>query len=222
MTDRRTERSWTVDVHPFDIAESVVTRELWNEVHANADQDEPAGFPVVEVTWREAIMFCNRLSQQHALVPVYEVEVVESPAATGWTPHDRPAPDDWRVTWRHGANGYRLPTEAEWQIACQAGTRGPNYAKLHEIAWFADNSDERLHPVKGKMPNAWGVFDMLGGVWEWNWDVYDLDVYGAYRVIRGGGWADEAWSCRAGVRRRTHPSARFDDLGFRLARSVTQ
>ena len=174
MTDRRTERSWTVDVHPFDIAESVVTRELWNEVHANADQDEPAGFPVVEVTWR------------------------------------------------HGANGYRLPTEAEWQIACQAGTRGPNYAKLHEIAWFADNSDERLHPVKGKMPNAWGVFDMLGGVWEWNWDVYDLDVYGAYRVIRGGGWADEAWSCRAGVRRRTHPSARFDDLGFRLARSVTQ
>ncbi len=220
MTDRRTGRSWTVDVDPFDIAASVVTRELWNEVRGEPGDDEQTGLPAVEVSWREAITFCNRLSQQRSLTPVYDVTVLETPAGTGWVPHDRPASDDWKVTWRAEADGYRLPTEPEWQIACHAGTTGPHYARLPEIAWFADNSDERLHPVKGKTPNAWGLFDMLGGVWEWNWDVYDPDVYGAYRVIRGGGWADKAWSCRAGVRRRTHPSARFDDLGFRLARSV--
>jgi formylglycine-generating enzyme required for sulfatase activity len=74
--------------------------------------------------------------------------------------------------------------------------------------------------VGGKQPNAWGLFDMLGNVWEWCWDVYDAEVYGTYRVLRGGGWFDEHWSCRASVRRRSHPTFRIDDVGFRVARSV--
>lgn len=71
-----------------------------------------------------------------------------------------------------------------------------------------------------KLPNRWGLHDMLGGVWEWCWDLFDEDVYGPYRIIRGGGWNDPHWSCRAGVRRKTNPVARFDDLGFRLARNA--
>ncbi|HEY8653489.1 MAG TPA: SUMF1/EgtB/PvdO family nonheme iron enzyme [Dermatophilaceae bacterium] len=61
---------------------------------------------------------------------------------------------------------------------------------------------------------------MLGNVWEWCWDVYDAEVYGAYRVLRGGGWCGEHWSCRASVRRRSHPTFQIDDLGFRIARST--
>ena len=72
----------------------------------------------------------------------------------------------------------------------------------------------------GKRPNPWGLYDMLGNVWEWCWDVYDAEVYGSYRVLRGGGWFDEHWSCRASVRRRSHPTFRVDDVGFRLARSL--
>ena len=61
---------------------------------------------------------------------------------------------------------------------------------------------------------------MLGNVWEWCWDLYDAQVYGSYRVLRGGGWADEHWSCRASVRRRSHPTFQIDDVGFRVARSL--
>ena len=66
----------------------------------------------------------------------------------------------------------------------------------------------------------WGLSDMLGNVWDWCWDIYDAEVYGTYRVLRGGGWFDEPWSCRASVRRRSHPSLQIDDVGFRIARSV--
>ena len=72
----------------------------------------------------------------------------------------------------------------------------------------------------GKQPNAWGLHDMLGNSWDWCWDVYDAEVYGTYRVLRGGGWFDEHWSCRASARRRSHPTFRVDDVGFRLACSI--
>jgi sulfatase modifying factor 1 len=72
------------------------------------------------------------------------------------------------------------------------------------------------------LPNAWGLYDMLGNVWEWCWDVYDAEVYGSYRVFRGGGWFDERWSCRASVRRRSFPTFRLDDLGFRVVRNASR
>jgi formylglycine-generating enzyme required for sulfatase activity len=91
---------------------------------------------------------------------------------------------------------------------------------LDEIGWYRGNSHERIHDVGGKRPNSWGLYDMLGNVWDWCWDVYDAEVYGAYRVLRGGGWFDEHWSCRASARRRSHPTFQVDDVGFRVARSV--
>lgn len=118
--------------------------------------------------------------------------------------------------------GDRLPVETEWEHAYRAGTTTARYGPLDEIAWYRGSSDERVHEVGGRQPNAWGLHDMLGNVWEWCWDVYDAEVYGSYRVLRGGGWFDEPWSCRASVRRRSHPTFRIDDVGFRVARSLTR
>ena len=221
IMDRRNGNERTVTVAPFEISSTVVTVEDWNAVAGEPAKTPGRGrLPMVEVSWREAVEFCNAASRRSGLTPTYTVEVLEIDLPGGWAPHDRPAPDDWSVTWDDSADGYRLPTEAEWQLACRAGTSGPHYGPLEAIAWYADNSGPRLRGVAGKAPNAWGLFDTLGGVWEWCWDLYDPGVYGSYRVIRGGGWADPAWSCRAGVRRTTQPTARLDDLGFRLARSV--
>lgn len=127
-----------------------------------------------------------------------------------------------QVAWDAGADGYRLPTEAEWEHACRAGTAGARYGRLDDIAWYRANAGERPRDVGGRAPNAWGLHDMLGNVWEWCWDVYDAEVYGSYRVLRGGGWFDEPWSCRASVRRRSHPTLRLDDVGLRVARSLSR
>ncbi len=156
--------------------------------------------PLTEITWWEALAACNDLSRRAGLQPAYAV-------------------DGEDVEWDRTADGFRLPTEAEWEYACRAGTTGPRYGPLADIAWYRANSGERVHEVGTREPNAWGLHDTLGNVWEWCWDLYDPEVYGTYRVLRGGGWFDEQWSCRASVRRRSHPTLRLDDVGFRPARS---
>lgn len=225
VIDRRTDRQWTVSVQPFEIAATTVTIDEWNNASERQLRPGLPGEPAVEVSWRDAVEFCNELSRRAGLAPAYAISINPEPARNhrvGWTPHDRPAADDWTVDWDRDADGYRLPTDAEWQVACRAGSTGPRYGVLDEIAWYDANSDGRVHPIAQKRPNAWGIFDTLGGIWEWCWDLYDPEVYGAYRVIRGGGFADSSWSCRAGVRRKTTPAARLDDLGLRLARTLRQ
>lgn len=220
VVDRRTGHSWAVHVEPFELSATVVTRGLWNQMQGILDDPEHASLPKTDVSWRDAIMFCNALSARDGLVPVYEISFRDVPASRQWRPHSEPALDDWVVSWNHAADGYRLPTDGEWQLACRAGTTGARYAELDDIGWYVDNSGGNIHRVRLKQPNPWGLFDMLGGVWEWCWDLYDPEVYGSYRIIRGGGWSDPEWSCRAGVRRKTSPVASFDDLGFRLARGT--
>ncbi|MER6784862.1 formylglycine-generating enzyme family protein [Streptomyces sp. NPDC000658] len=205
LSDRRTRRSWAVDVPAHRLAAHPVTREQYARVTGGPG---PAGdgsgrLPVESVSWWDAVRFCNALSEREGFTPAYRVEA-----------------DGESVERDASADGYRLPTEAEWEHACRAGTSGPRYGPLDDIAWHRGNSGERVHEVGGRLPNPWGLYDMLGNVWEWCWDVYDAEVYGAYRVLRGGGWFDEHWSCRASVRRRSHPTFRVDDVGFRVARTA--
>ncbi|WP_328413397.1 formylglycine-generating enzyme family protein [Streptomyces violaceus] len=203
LSDRRTQRSWTTEVAPFRMSAFPVTQEWYAQVTGewpSAARGER--LPVEGVSWWDAVRFCNGLSRGEGLTPVYRL-----------------GGEDEAVDWDASADGYRLPTEAEWEYACRAGSAGPRYARLDEVAWYRGNSDERVHTVGGKQANAWGLYDMLGNVWDWCWDLYDAEVYDTYRVLRGGGWSDEHWSCRASVRRRSHPTFRIDDVGFRVARS---
>ena len=127
----------------------------------------------------------------------------------------------------------RLPTEAEWEFACRAGTTAATYAEdgatLDAIAWWSGNSENQTHLVRQKQANAWGLYDMLGNVWEWCSDcmrTYSSEpaadpmgpVQGVHRVYRGGGWRSDARIVRAAARYANHPDYRYSALGFRLAR----
>lgn len=210
LRDDRVGRIWRVEIQPFRIARCPVTCAQYRDILGlapSAGDDTPPlqdsdGLPVVEVSWYEAIAFCNALSAQCGLPPCYTI-----------------SGGGMQVTLDTASDGYRLPSEAEWQYACQAGDDRVRYGELDAIAWYRENSGGQRHPVGQKQPNRWGLHDMIGNVWEWCWDVYDPQVYGEYRVFRGGGWADAHWGCTAASRRRSHPTFRIDDLGFRLARS---
>jgi formylglycine-generating enzyme required for sulfatase activity len=135
--------------------------------------------------------------------------------------------------------GLRLPTEAEWEYACRAGTNtrffsGDTEKDLAAVGWYGDNSEKRLHPVGEKTPNTFGLYDMHGNVWEWvedDWhSTYDKaptdgnawvdNPRAAYRVVRGGSWYYFAHYCRSATRRYAPDFRRSSDIGFRLARSV--
>jgi formylglycine-generating enzyme required for sulfatase activity len=196
LRDDRLGTRWQVGVTSFLLGAYPVTA-------AQFDPGASDYRPLTNVSWLDSIDLCNRLSTEAGHIPAY----VRNPGS-----------DDVSCDWT--ADGYRLPTDAEWQYACKAGTSGYRYGPIDDIAWYAGTSGGRIHDVGGKAPNPWGLFDMLGNVWEWCWDLYDENVYGEYRILRGGGWADEARSCGASVRRRSHPTFRIDDLGLRVARST--
>ncbi|WP_345608913.1 formylglycine-generating enzyme family protein [Streptomyces sanyensis] len=207
LSDRRTRRSWSVDVAPCLLGTHPVTQELYADVTgARPSAAEGPALPVESVSWQDAVAFCNALSAREGLAPAYRAaDAADAVDAVERDPT---------------AGGYRLPTEAEWEHACRAGTGQARYGPLDEIAWHRANAGGAPRPVGGRRPNACGLHDMLGNVWEWCWDLYDPEVYGSYRVLRGGGWFDEHWSCRASVRRRSHPTLRIDDVGFRVARDA--
>ena len=134
---------------------------------------------------------------------------------------------------KESTDKYRLPSEAEWEYACRAGTTtrysfGDSESKLGDYAWYTENSDKKTHPVGQKKPNSWGLYDMHGNVWEWvedSWhDSYngapaDGSVWGgdgANRVIRGGSWFHRAFNCRSVNRDYYDPRTRDIDLGFRI------
>lgn len=135
-----------------------------------------------------------------------------------------------------GQGTYRLPTEAEWEYAARAGSTtayacGDSESCLGNMAWYGSNSGNKTHPVGQKQPNAWGLYDMHGNVWEWVQDRYEPyssgsvtdpmgSSSGSIRVNRGGSWFNDAFFCRSALRSSLDPSFRLNNLGFRLLRSA--
>jgi len=175
-------------------------------------------FPAEQVSWLDAVAFCNALSKRDGLKAYYDI-----------------AGDNVRVP-SAKAPGYRLPTEAEWEYACRAGATtefsfGDDPRELKQYAWYGPNSSGTTHVVGQKAPNGFGLYDMHGNVWEWCWDGYDGAYYKrspvdnppgasgpADRVIRGAGWDRDPRFCRSAGRVRFSPVIRSIHLGFRVAR----
>ena len=140
-----------------------------------------------------------------------------------------------KLNQRNDGFEYRLPTEAEWEYAARAGTTGDYAGNLDEMGWYGANSGNETHPVGEKKPNAWGLYDMQGNVFEWVQDWYDSEYYGSrpnpdtdptgpasgsLRVVRGGTWSYPAQYCRSAYRFRDRPGYRFNALGFRFLRQA--
>ncbi len=174
--------------------------------------------PVETVYWFDAVQFCNELSRREKRTPFYRIVKGDSIEVT--------------VT---GGNGYRLPTEAEWEYACRAKRStlypfGDDFGPLGEHAWYLGNSERKTHPVGQRLPNAWGLYDMLGNVWEWCADGFDKRYYASSpptdppgttrtspRVNRGGCWYNRPEVCRPANRNESVPGGRDYSLGFRVA-----
>ncbi len=173
--------------------------------------------PATHVTWEDAVRFCNALSLSSGRPSCYRR------TASGWD-------CDW------AADGYRLPTEAEWEYACRAGTETPwfwgaDQGQAGRYAWFSGNSGGQPHPVATKDPNPWGLYDLAGNCWEWCWDGYGPydpqavdDPRGAVRdgrrVVRGGSFIDEPRILRSAVRGRFTPDYPHEAIGFRCVRGA--
>jgi formylglycine-generating enzyme required for sulfatase activity len=214
----------TVTLDNFFIAEHEVTQGEYeavvgsNPAHSYGVGDD---YPVYYVSWYDAVTFCNLKSQQEGLTPCYNLT-------------------DWSCDF--SANGYRLPTEAEWEYAARGGinwTDDYRYSGCHEeselgdYAWYSSNSSIQTHEVGTKLPNQLGIYDMSGNVWEWCNDWYDANYYSnspgnnpqgaaasSYRVLRGGSWFNFEGYCRAANRSNFNPgSSNFGPGGFRILRT---
>ena len=207
----------SVTVSGFWMCRHPVTQKEWAEVMgSNPSRFKGDERPVESVSWHDAVEYANKRSQREGLAPAY-------------------AGSDRNVVWNRGADGYRLPTEAEWEYAVRGGHGSPgNYAysgsnNIDEVAWYTHNSVGSTRPVCQKKPNVLGLYDMSGNVREWCWDwrgsypsVAQTDPAGAFsgssRALRGGGWDSSAAGVRCACRGRNEPSTRFGSIGFRLVR----
>jgi formylglycine-generating enzyme required for sulfatase activity len=215
-----------VKVSPFLMDKYEVTQEMFAKVQLPnpSHWNEQPKKPVERVRWRDAKQYCNERSIIEGLKPCYDEKTA-----------------DWDCD--YSASGYRLPTEAEWEYACKAGTEGDydfgSPDKLRQHAWLSENAGEQTHAVGQKKPNRWGIYDLYGNVSEWCEDVYSATYYkespGAdpvgppspgkdvKRVMRGGSWKSSPDMCRASFRQGqktgdTDACFYTDYCGFRCVR----
>jgi len=246
-----------VTLSGFRIGKYQVTQEQYQAVMGSLPTSLPSSsygvgnnYPVYYVSWYDALVFCNKLSDIEGLTPAYSILTTGGEATTN--------PDEWGIVptssdtrWNaativSGSTGYRLPTEAQWEYACRAGTTGP-FSTGDNITTDQANYNgnypyngnpagvyrQSTTPVGTFAANAWGLHDMHGNVWEWCWDWYNASYYtdpaaagpdpagavsGTYRVRRGGDWSNRGQYLRSAYRDYYNPSGRGNYIGFRLAR----
>jgi formylglycine-generating enzyme required for sulfatase activity len=227
LADIDEQKEHNVNLTTFEISKFEVTVWEWKQfIKANKMKmpSKPTwgwqdNHPINGVTWNEAIAYCNWLSKKEKLQPVYS----------------KKGPN---FICNFKANGYRLPTEAEWEFAAKGGTlsKGFKYSgsnSLDDIAWHKGNSTGTPHTIGTKLPNELGLYDMSGNVWEWCWDWYNKDFYklekgdnprgpemGNRRSVRGGSWDSQANYVRPANRISTEPNKTHEFYGFRVAKSI--
>ena len=220
---------------PFYLGQTEVTQEQWTRLMGtNQSYFQDINFEVIPAADRDekiAELLEAGYTRQQAEQKLGAV-IMENVVTATW-PAETLTWEDVRSFMQK--SGLRLPTEAEWEYACRAGSTGPLYGELNRISWNTSNSENRTHPVGSKLPNALGFYDMIGNVWEWTNDWYAADYYRAcengatdptgaaqnpFRTLRGGSWDFDGKNCRASFRLNYFQGdPRITDYGFRVART---
>ena len=222
----------TVTVGNFYICDHEVTQAEY-ETYCSYGGSEPSeakgdgnNYPAYYVSWYDALVYCNKRSIAEGLTPCYTINGSTNPTDWGDVPtsSDSSNIDKWKAaTCDFTANGYRLPTEAEWEYAARGGNGLAGYQyeyagsdTIGDVAWYGINSSDKTHAVKYKQANRLGLYDMSGNVWEWCWDAYS----GGSRYRRGGGWSSPAGDCSVSSRGSYSAYNRNFNIGFRVVRTA--